>query len=83
MTKVYCTIKREWEAASGEFLELKILAQPPAAKEPDLRWIDGPYCEGWEDVGRGERSLIRSDRPPEDRRPIEGLTSKPRPNSEP
>ena len=30
-----------------------------------------------------ERSLIRSDRPPEDRRPIEGLTSKPRPNSEP
>ena len=40
-------------------------------------------CEGWEDVGRGERSLIRSDRPPEDRRPIEGLTSKPRPNSEP
>ena len=57
--------------------------QPPAAKEPDLRWIDGPYCEGWEDVGRGERSLTRSDRPPEDRRPIEGLTSKPRPNSEP
>ena len=42
------------------------------------------YCEGWEDVGLGERSLIRSDRPPEDRRPIEGLTSKPRPmNSEP
>ena len=40
-------------------------------------------CEGWEDVGRGERSLIRSDRPPEDRRPIEGLTSKHRPNSEP
>ena len=38
----------------------------------------------WEDVGRGERSFIRSDRPPvEDRRPIEGLTSKPRPNSEP
>ena len=29
-------------------------------------------------------SLIRSDRSPvEDRRPIEGLTSKPRPNSEP
>ena len=30
-----------------------------------------------------ERSLIRSDRSPEDRRRIEGLTSKPRPNSEP
>ena len=29
------------------------------------------------------RSLIRSVRSPEDRRPIEGLTSKPRPNSEP
>ena len=56
--KVYWTIKREWEAASGEFLELKILAQPPAAKEPDLRWIDGPYCEGWEDVGRGQWGLI-------------------------
>ena len=30
-----------------------------------------------------ERSFTRSDRSPEDRRPIEDLTSKPRPNSEP
>jgi hypothetical protein len=30
-----------------------------------------------------ERGLTRSDRSPEDQRPIEDLTSKPRPNSEP
>ena len=78
-----CPRARRAEPHSGRDPKGPSLAQPPAAKEPDLRWIDGPYCEGWEDVGRGERSLIRSDRPPEDRRPIEGLTSKPRPNSEP
>jgi hypothetical protein len=70
---------RRVEPHSGRDPKGPPLAQPPAAKEPDLRWIDGPYCEGW----ISERRLIRSDRPPEDRRPIEGLTSKPRPNSEP
>jgi len=30
-----------------------------------------------------ERGLTRTDRSPEDQRPIEDLTSKPRPNSEP